>query len=84
MTFEELHPDLSPSKYCGQVNRYEKTEVISGRLKITEIWERDDNGIMQNVTRTNNPDLVDKITKLQEELERLTKELEKETMKYEN
>lgn len=51
-TFEELHPDLNPSKYCGEVKSYHSYKLINGRNRLVEAWERDDNGEMKNVTET--------------------------------
>lgn len=51
-TFEELHPDLNPSKYCGEVKSYHSYKLINGRNRLVEAWERNENGEMENVTET--------------------------------
>lgn len=51
-TFEELHPDLNPSKYCGEVKSYHSYKLVNGRNRLVEAWERNENGEMENVTET--------------------------------
>lgn len=48
-SFEELHPDLCPSPYCGIVNRYTREEFVDGHNTLVESWERDENGVMVDV-----------------------------------
>ena len=67
-TFEELHPDLATSPYCGTVNRYTREEFIDGRSTLVESWERNADGVMVDVL----------------ERDKLAKELEDAKHKYEN
>ena len=67
-TFEELHPDLAPSPYCGTVNRYTREEFIDGKCVLVESWERNADGVMIDVL----------------ERDKLAKELEDAKHKYEN
>ena len=68
MTFEEAHPDLAPSKYCGEVKSYQREEIVNDHSIIVEWWERDPvTGKMIDVLERK---------KLEQQIEQLKKEIE--------
>lgn len=70
--FNERHPDLNPSPYCGEVKSYMSEKLIDGKSVVVEWYERDPvTGEMTDVLERK---------KLEQEIAKMKKELQK----YEN
>lgn len=73
--FNEKHPDLNPSPICGEVKSFTREILVGNKPKVVEWYERDPmTGEMVDVLEAKQRDA--EIKKLQEECEKLKKELE--------
>ena len=70
--FNEKHPDLNPSKYCGEVKSYTSEKLVNGKSTLVEWYERDPvTGEMIDVLERKK--LEQEIAKLQKELQKYDK-----------
>lgn len=83
MTFEEKHPELVHPKHCEQVNYFENWEYVNGKSQLTELWERNKDGVMVDLLSEKlAADKEARVKAIQAQIDTLYAQLEEATLRF--